>query len=94
MDFVKTICSLIFLLMIYLTFLSTLQLFIKTFTINGNNTLYKELLLNLTIPESNTSCHDILLNLSNPFSYINKVTKPFLIELVNNASARNLNIKG
>ena len=33
-----------------------------------------------------SSCDDALLNLSNPFSYINKVTKPFLIELVKNAT--------
>jgi hypothetical protein len=31
-------------------------------------------------------CSNILLNLSNPYSYINKVTKPFLIELVKNAT--------
>ena len=31
-------------------------------------------------------CGNILLNLSNPYSYINKVTKPFLIELVKNAT--------
>ena len=33
-----------------------------------------------------SSCNEVLLNMSNPFSYINKVTKPFLIELVNNAT--------
>ena len=32
------------------------------------------------------SCTNALLNLSNPYSYINKVTKPFLIELVKNAT--------
>jgi hypothetical protein len=32
------------------------------------------------------NCKDVLLNLSNPYSYINKVTKPFLIELVKNAT--------
>jgi len=32
-------------------------------------------------------CSDVLLDMWNPNSYINKVTKPFLIELVKNATA-------
>ena len=31
-------------------------------------------------------CKDFMLNLSNPSSYINRVTKPFLIKLVKNAT--------
>jgi hypothetical protein len=38
--------------------------------------------------ETNDSCKDILLNLGNPNSYINKVTKPYLIELMRNATRR------
>jgi hypothetical protein len=34
----------------------------------------------------NDSCKDYLLNIHNPKSYINSITKPFLIELVNNAT--------
>lgn len=39
---------------------------------------------------NSVNCKDVLLNLSNPNSYINKVTKPFLIELVKNAT---MNVK-
>ena len=34
----------------------------------------------------NDSCKDYLLNVHNPNSYINSITKPFLIELVKNAT--------
>jgi hypothetical protein len=40
----------------------------------------------LTNDKIDANCHDILLNMTNPFSYINKVTKPFLLELVQNAT--------
>ena len=33
------------------------------------------------------SCREVMLDLKNPFSYINKVTNPFLVELVKNATA-------
>ncbi len=34
----------------------------------------------------NDSCKDYLLNIHDPKSYINSITKPFLIELVKNAT--------
>jgi hypothetical protein len=34
----------------------------------------------------NDSCKDYLLDVHNPKSYINSITKPFLIELVQNAT--------
>ena len=32
------------------------------------------------------SCSEILMNNSNPNSYVNRITKPFLIRLIHNAS--------
>jgi hypothetical protein len=76
MDSIKVICSLIICILIYITALLTVELIIKSSSFIKND----------------TSCKDVLLNLSNPFSYINKVTKPFLIELVNISCSRNRNI--
>ncbi len=50
------------------------------------------IIIELSIKSENilneSSCKEVLLNLSNPFSYINKVTKPFLIQLVKNATRK------
>jgi inner membrane protein involved in colicin E2 resistance len=60
-----------------------------------NITIYSEIKQNFiqknsTIINKNSACEcdfkSFLLNTSEPSSYINKVTKPFLIELVKNAT--------
>jgi hypothetical protein len=63
---------------ICLLIITNICLLFEVFELRNNLTSFLEY--------NTSSCKDILLNISNPFSYINKVTKPFLIELVNNAT--------
>ncbi len=63
-------------LLILTTILSIIDISIKRFV----ETYENYLLLN-------GSFEDYLLNIHNPKSYINSVTKPFLIELVKNATS-------